>query len=119
MRPLIATVVWACLATALYAQAPTEKGRLGLSLAEIRKPWTGDLDGMVERRTVRVLTAYSRTLYFVDAGTPRGTAYDQGNCSKNISTRRSDRLACRFASSSSRSPATNCCRRSSKAKAIS
>src|SRR6185369_15142237 len=78
MRPLIATVVWACLATALYAQAPTEKGRLGLSLAEIKKPWTGDLDGMVERRTVRVLTAYSRTLYFVDAGTPRGTAYDQG-----------------------------------------
>ena len=78
MRPLIATVVWACLATAVYAQAPTEKGRLGLSLAEIRKPWAGDLDGMVERRTVRVLTAYSRTLYFVDAGTPRGTAYDQG-----------------------------------------
>src|SRR4029450_6350218 len=78
MRPLIATVVWACLATALYAQAPTEKGRLGLSLAEIRKPWTGDLDGMVERRTVRVLTAYSRTLYLVDNGTPRGTAYDQG-----------------------------------------
>ena len=78
MRVLIATVVWGCLATALYAQAPTEKGRLGLSLAEIRKPWAGDLDGMVERRTVRVLTAYSRTLYFVDAGTPRGTAYDQG-----------------------------------------
>jgi membrane-bound lytic murein transglycosylase MltF len=33
---------------------------------------------MVERRTIRVLTAYSRTLYFVDQGTPRGTAYDQG-----------------------------------------
>ena len=78
MRALIATVVWACLATTLEAQAPTEKGRLGLSLDEITKPWTGDLDGMVERRTVRVLTAYSRTLYFVDAGTPRGTAYDQG-----------------------------------------
>jgi len=68
------------LATSLTAggQAPTEKGRLGLSLAEITKPWTGDLDGMVERRTIRVLTAYSKTLYFVDRGTPRGTAYDQG-----------------------------------------
>jgi membrane-bound lytic murein transglycosylase MltF len=78
MRTLTAIVVWACLATALNAQAPTEKGRLGLALTELEKPWTGDLDGMVERRTVRVLTAYSKTLYFVDNGTPRGTAYDQG-----------------------------------------
>jgi membrane-bound lytic murein transglycosylase MltF len=42
------------------------------------KPWTGDLDGMVERRMLRVLTTYSRTLYFIDRGAPRGTAYDQG-----------------------------------------
>ncbi len=76
MLPAIA--VWVCLATTLDAQAPTEKGRLGLALSEITRPWTGDLDGMVERRTVRVLTAYSRTLYFVDQGTPRGTTYDQG-----------------------------------------
>ena len=75
MRILTALVGWMCLATTLAAQAPTEKGRLGLALTEITKPWTGDLDGMVERRTVRVLTAYSRTLYFVDSGTPRGTAY--------------------------------------------
>ena len=60
------------------AQAPTEKGRLGIPLAEIVKPWTGDLNGMVDRRMVRVLTSYSRTLYFIDRGTPRGTAYDQG-----------------------------------------
>ena len=78
MRILTAILAWACLASTLDAQAPTEKGRLGLALTEITKPWTGDLDGMVERRTVRVLTAYSRTLYFVDNGTPRGTAYDQG-----------------------------------------
>ena len=42
------------------------------------KPWTGDLPGMVERRMVRVLTTYSKTQYFIDRGTPRGTAYDQG-----------------------------------------
>jgi hypothetical protein len=29
------------------AQAPTEKGRLGLTLTQITAPWTGDLDGMV------------------------------------------------------------------------
>jgi membrane-bound lytic murein transglycosylase MltF len=76
-RGLIAA---ATLAAAVYlsAQTPTEKGRIGLTLAEIVKPWTGDLDGMVERRMIRVLTAYSRTQYFIDRGTPRGTAYDQG-----------------------------------------
>jgi membrane-bound lytic murein transglycosylase MltF len=42
------------------------------------KPWTGDLDGMVERRMIRVLTTYSKTQYFIDRGQPRGTAYDQG-----------------------------------------
>jgi len=66
------------LALDASAQAPTAKGRIGLPLDEIMKPWTGDLDGMVERRMVRVLTSYSRTLYFIDRGTPRGTAYDQG-----------------------------------------
>ena len=77
-RSLALAVVVALLSTSLDGQAPTEKGRLGLSLTEIMKPWTGDLDGMVERRLVRVLTTFSRTQYFIDQGTPRGTAYDQG-----------------------------------------
>jgi membrane-bound lytic murein transglycosylase MltF len=68
----------ACLAASPSAQAPTEKGRLGLDLTRIASAWIGDLDGMIERRLVRVLTAYSKTQYFVDRGTPRGTAYDQG-----------------------------------------
>jgi membrane-bound lytic murein transglycosylase MltF len=72
------TVAFSCLAVTLVAQAPTEKGRLGIALSEITKPWTGDLDGMAERRMIRVLTAYSRTQYFIDRGTPRGTAYEQG-----------------------------------------
>src|SRR6185436_5396015 len=55
-----------------------EKGRLGIPLSDINKPWTGDLSGMVERRIIRVLTAFSRTQYFIDRGLPRGTAYDQG-----------------------------------------
>ena len=67
-----------CLGAAPRAQAPTAKGHLGIDLAPITAPWVGDLDGMIERRLVRVLTVYSRTLYFVDRGTPRGTAYDQG-----------------------------------------
>ena len=60
------------------AQAPTAKGRTGLALDPIVSKWTGDVDGMIERRLVRILTVYSKTLYFIDKGTPRGTAYDQG-----------------------------------------
>src|SRR5262245_44850791 len=70
--------VCCCFPAILVGQAPTEKGRLGLALTPITQPWTGDLDGMVERRMIRVLTAHSRTQYFIDRGTPRGTAYDQG-----------------------------------------
>jgi ABC-type amino acid transport substrate-binding protein len=44
----------------------------------IGKPWTGDLDGMVERRLVRMLVVPSRTFYFVDQGTQRGLSYDRG-----------------------------------------
>ena len=36
------------------------------------KPWSGDFDGMLERRHIRVLVPYSRTLYFVDKGRERG-----------------------------------------------
>lgn len=40
------------------------------------KRFTGDLDEMVERRIVRVLTTHSRINYFVDRGEPRGIIYD-------------------------------------------
>src|SRR5262245_15610391 len=38
--------------------------------------WTGDFDGMLERRIVRVLGPYSRTLYFNDKGAQRGLVAD-------------------------------------------
>jgi membrane-bound lytic murein transglycosylase MltF len=78
VRPLaILAAVVMCAAMA-RAQAPREKGRLGLEVERLTEKWTGDLDGMLERRLIRVLTVYSRTVYFVDNGVPRGTAYDQG-----------------------------------------
>src|SRR5262245_19652190 len=42
----------------------------------LNEKWTGDLDGMIERRRIRVLTAYSKTDYFVDKGTQRGLTYE-------------------------------------------
>jgi len=42
----------------------------------VTKEWTGDLDGMIKRRAIRVLLPYSRTFYFVDRGTQRGLTYE-------------------------------------------
>lgn len=42
----------------------------------ILRKWTGDLDGMIQQRVIRVLTTYSKTNYFVDQGTQRGLTYD-------------------------------------------
>ena len=35
-------------------------------------PWTGDFDGMRQRRLVRVLVVYNKTNFFIDKGTARG-----------------------------------------------
>ena len=40
--------------------------------------WTGDLDGMTQRRVVRMLVIYSKTSYFLDNAQQRGATYDMG-----------------------------------------
>jgi membrane-bound lytic murein transglycosylase MltF len=50
----------------------------GLSHAVVTRPWTGDFDGMVKRRLIRILTPYSKTHYFIDRGVQRGLIYDAG-----------------------------------------
>jgi membrane-bound lytic murein transglycosylase MltF len=56
------------------ADAPRKKERMGLALPT--ETWTGDLDGMIERRMIRVLVVYSKTFYFIEGGTQRGVTYD-------------------------------------------
>ncbi len=58
-------------------------GKLTIDPAEMQKPWSGDLDGMIERRVIRVLTVNSKTIYFVDRGVERGTAVDFGRLLEN------------------------------------
>lgn len=41
-----------------------------------RKSWTGDFDVMLERRVIRVMVPYSRSLYFNDRGRESGIAAD-------------------------------------------
>jgi len=66
---LAATVLCAPPALPQDRKAPAVQPR---QLAIDRKPWKGDLDQMLERRMIRVLVPYSRTLYFMDKGHERG-----------------------------------------------
>jgi membrane-bound lytic murein transglycosylase MltF len=67
-------------AAAAPAQTPAPQEAadetLTIDLAKQQKPWTGDLDGMIERRSIRVLTVNSKTIYFIDKGVLRGTAVE-------------------------------------------
>jgi membrane-bound lytic murein transglycosylase MltF len=56
------------------ARAEAEKAASAPGILGVR--WTGDLDGMLKRRVIRVLTTYSKVNYFVDQGQPRGLIYD-------------------------------------------
>jgi len=65
-------------AEAKPSPATPQRERLTITPEEVMTPWTGDLDGMIARRVIRVLTVYSKTFYFVDKGIQRGTTYDIG-----------------------------------------
>lgn len=82
---LVAGAALACtiLADPMHAAAEakpssltTQREQLTISPEEAMKPWTGDLDGMIKRRLIRVLTVYSKTFYFIDKGAQRGTTHD-------------------------------------------
>ena len=45
-------------------------------LAPLSQPWTGDFDGMVARRVVRVLTVFQVGGYFLDGPQEKGMTYD-------------------------------------------
>jgi len=47
-----------------------------LSIPVLSEPWFGDLDGMLERRVIRVLTVYGLGTYFIDNGRERGIVYE-------------------------------------------
>lgn len=45
-------------------------------LQELDEAWVGDFDGMQERRVIRVLTSFSKGLYFLDGADQRGVTYE-------------------------------------------
>ena len=49
---------------------------LPLGIAPFVQPFKGDLDGMIKRRVIRVLTVQNPVLYFVDKGREAGITYE-------------------------------------------
>jgi membrane-bound lytic murein transglycosylase MltF len=58
-----------------FLLTPSEQG-LPPELAPLNRTWTGDFDGMVERRVVRVLTVFQLGGYFLDGPQEKGMTYD-------------------------------------------
>lgn len=63
-----------CASSAVFA----EKSVRVLSLPSVAA-WTGDLDGMIERRTIRILTVPSKTFFFLNKGEALGLAAEIGH----------------------------------------
>ena len=63
----------------VYAQAPNSQSpstqRTNAPAIHV-PPWTGDFDGMLKRRFIRVLVAYSKTQYYVVNGVQHGSSYE-------------------------------------------
>ena len=55
---------------------PADRSNVNDTLLQVNTKWTGDFDGMIERRFVRVLVPFSKTFYFVVEGKQRGITYD-------------------------------------------
>jgi membrane-bound lytic murein transglycosylase MltF len=79
LRPLLFAALGALLLVAMpavHAQQPAKASSAPRALPTEIKGWKGDFDGMVERRIIRVVVPYSRTLYYNDKGRERGVTAD-------------------------------------------
>jgi len=69
-------VLICALAFAVTESAQAESAAGGLSLEVLTRPAQGDFEIMLERRVIRVLVPYSRTLFFHTHGAQRGLTAD-------------------------------------------
>ena len=75
-------MLWLCVLCSMVlfilegAPSDAEDAVTSEAVKKILEPWTGDFDGMLERRTIRVLVVYSKTFYFLDGAEQRGTSYE-------------------------------------------
>jgi membrane-bound lytic murein transglycosylase MltF len=76
---LLAFILLSAAVPAFAQQSSSQQANredLTIDFAKVNQPWKGDLNGMIERRLIRVLTVYSKTFYFADKGVQRGATHD-------------------------------------------
>jgi membrane-bound lytic murein transglycosylase MltF len=71
----VALVGLCCLGHATRIQAADEEKTDLPAFA----PWVGDFDGMQQRRQIRLIVPYSKTIFFIDKGEQLGTAAEWGD----------------------------------------
>jgi len=78
MKHALLGILCVCTALALpaFAQDTPSQTKPALTQAPVFKRWTGDLDGMVKRRVIRVLVAPSRTAYWLNGAQQTGVEYE-------------------------------------------
>jgi membrane-bound lytic murein transglycosylase MltF len=78
MKHVLLTLVCICALLALPAFAEDQQPPKtpAVTQSPFLKPWTGDLDGMVKRRVIRVLVAPSRTAYWLNGARQTGVEYE-------------------------------------------
>jgi membrane-bound lytic murein transglycosylase MltF len=77
LRRAIVAFYFACAVGPAFAQAqrsPLEPN----FMSRLEQPWSGDLEGMLQRRFIRVLVPYNKSLYMVDRGRQMGLVAELG-----------------------------------------
>jgi membrane-bound lytic murein transglycosylase MltF len=69
---ILAGLVWAAASWAQPAAPASAAATKARALPTETRVWKGDFDGMLERRHIRVLVPFSRTLFYNDKGRERG-----------------------------------------------
>ena len=75
MRKFITSLIFAWCLIGIQSSGADEVDNVSL-VEDVQEKWTGDFDGMVERRLLRVLVVYNKTMYFLDGADQHGLTYD-------------------------------------------
>ncbi|MDJ0958741.1 MAG: lytic transglycosylase F [Arenicellales bacterium] len=75
MKNFITSLIFACCLLVIQSSGADEVDNVSL-VEDVQEKWTGDFDGMVERRLLRVLVVYNKTMYFLDGADQHGLTYD-------------------------------------------
>ncbi len=70
------TIVLALVPSAAMAQVLERSDAFTVPFEEVWAPWTGDLDGMIERRVIRAVVPYGGYQFYYEEGEPKGAVWE-------------------------------------------